>query len=412
MRKIVALLIAVVLVGGTGSMAAEAPPLKIGYIAPLSGVFAPTGRDMLDGMNLFLETNGGMLGGRRVQLIAEDDVFDPRQALTKLRKLVDSDRIDLLTGIVNSAAAYAMRESIDQAAVPTVVAVAGGDDLTQRLRARYMVRTGWGASSQFAHPFGVHLARTLGYRRVATIADDFAFGHEWIGGFQRTFEESGGRVVQKIWSPLGTADFSPFLARIPRDVDAVISAVVGPIALRFVRQYSDFGLRGQIALFGPGHMTDEINLPQMGDEAVGMMTVLHYSAALDNQWNRQFTRRYAAKTNRGASAYAEAGWAAALWMDRALRRIGGQIRDKEGFVRAMQGLVIADSPRGPMRMDGQGNVVHNMYIRRVDRVGGRLQNTVVATFPNVSQFWTYDPQAFLRAPVYGRDNPPCQFCGR
>ena len=387
------------------------PLLKVGFVAPLTGVFAPTGRDLLDGINLYLEQTRQRWGERGVVVIVEDDTFSPAVALTKVRKLVESNRVELLTGFINSAAAYALREYIDTNAVPTVIAVAGGDDLTQRLRAKLSVRTGWGASSQTAQPLGDYAYRVLTYRRVATIADDFAFGHEWVGGFQRTFEDLGGRVVQKQWAPLGTADFTPFLARIPRDVDAVIAAVVGPIALRFIRQYADLGLRGRIPIIGPGHMTDEINLPQLGDEAVGMLTVLHYSAALQNPANRKFAESYAKRFNRVPSAYSEAGYTAALWMDRALQRVGGRVTDKDAFMKAMAALVIAaDAPRGPVRLDKSGNIVQNIYLRRVDRVGTALQNTVIHTFPTVSQFWTFDAEAFLRAPVYSRDNPRCRFC--
>jgi len=387
------------------------PLLKVGFIAPLTGVFAPTGRDLLDGINLYMEQTRQRWGERGVVVIVEDDTFSPAVALTKVRKLVESDRVELLTGIINSAAAYAMREYIDSKSVPTVIAVAGGDDLTQRLRAKFSVRTGWGASSQTAQPLGDYAYRVLNYRRVATIADDFAFGHEWVGGFQRTFEDIGGRVVQKQWAPLGTADFTPFLARIPRDVDAVVAAVVGPIALRFIRQYADLGLRGRIPIIGPGHMTDEINLPQMGEETVGMLTVLHYSAALQTPANRRFVEAHTRRFNRVPSAYSEAGYTAALWMDRALQRAGGRVTDKDAFMKAMAALVIAaDAPRGPVRLDALGNVVQNVYLRRVDRTGTTLQNTVIHTFPTVSQFWTVDPDAFLRAPVYSRDNPRCRFC--
>ena len=387
------------------------PLLKVGFVAPLTGVFAPTGRDLLDGINLYMEQTRQRWGERGVVVIVEDDTFSPAVALTKVRKLVESDRVELLTGIINSAAAYAMREYIDSKSVPTVIAVAGGDDLTQRLRAKFSVRTGWGASSQTAQPLGDYAYRALNYRRVVTIADDFAFGHEWVGGFQRTFEDIGGRVVQKQWAPLGTADFTPFLARIPRDVDAVVAAVVGPIALRFIRQYADLGLRGRIPIIGPGHMTDEINLPQMGEETVGMLTVLHYSAALQSPANRRFVEAYTRRFNRVPSAYSEAGYTAALWMDRALQRAGGRVTDKDAFMKAMAALVIAaDAPRGPVRLDALGNIVQNVYLRRVDRTGATLQNTVTHTFPTVSQFWTFDADAFLRGPVYSRDNPRCRFC--
>jgi branched-chain amino acid transport system substrate-binding protein len=184
------------------------------------------------------------------------------------------------------------------------------------------------------------------------------------------------------------------------------------VALRFVRQYQEFGLKERLPLIGPGHMTDEVNLLQMGNEAVGVVTTLHYSAALENQWNRAFVAEYRAKFNKGPNAYAEAGYATALWVDRALRRVGGQVTDRAAFIRAMEALVVADTPRGPLRLDSHGNVVQNIYVRRVDRVGTALQNTVIHTFPNVTQFWGYDEAEFLRNPVYSRDYPPCQYCGR
>jgi branched-chain amino acid transport system substrate-binding protein len=171
-------------------------------------------------------------------------------------------------------------------------------------------------------------------------------------------------------------------------------------------------MKARFSLIGPGHMTDEVNLVSMGEEAVGMVTTLHYSAALDNQSNRAFVQRYQAKFNKVPNSYAEAGYTSALWIDRALQRTGGRITDKAAFIKAMQALVVSDTPRGPLRLDQYGNIIQNIYIRRVERVGGRLQNTVVNTFPNVSQFWTYNPDEFLRNPVYGRDYPPCQFCPR
>lgn len=417
MRVVIVLLVTAVLFGGTitpGGVvtSAETRPMAVGFIAPLSGPFAITGQQLVDGFNLYLERNKNRLGGREVRLIVEDDQFSPQVALTKARKLVESDQVEILTGFINSAGAYAAREYIDKSGVPTVIAVAGGDDITQRTRGKFIVRTGWGSSSQFAHPFGVYVARQLGFRRVATIADDFAFGHEFVGGFQRSFEENGGRVVAKIWTPLGNSDFTPFLSRIPRDVDAVVAAVVGPIALRFLKQYAEFGLKARIPIIGPGHMTDEINLPQMGDEAVGMITTLHYSAALTSQPNLNFAKRHQERFKRLPSTYSEAGYTTALWIDRALLLIGGEIRDKEGFVKAMYRLGVADSPRGPVRLDQFGNAEHNMYIRRVDRVDGKLQNTVIHTYPNVSQFWTYNPEQYLKAPVYSRDNPACSNCGR
>src|SRR5260370_20283606 len=148
-----------------------------------------------------------------------------------------------------------------------------------------VVRTGWN-SSQSTQAFGEWVAKNLKYKKIATVGFDYAFGWESVGGFQRTFEENGGQIVQKIWTPLNTTDFSPFIAQIKGDADAVFSVFFGRGSLQFVKQYADSGLKAKISLLGNGTVTDESVLPQMGDEALGVYTTLHYSAALDNPANK------------------------------------------------------------------------------------------------------------------------------
>ena len=163
--------------------------------------------------------------------------------------------------------------------------VVSADDLTQRRRAKWIIRTGW-TGSQPNHPFGEYAYHTLKLRTVATIALDYGFGWESVGGFQRTFEEQGGRMTKEALGAVSVHDFAPYLAQISRDVDAVYALVLGRTALQFMRQYEEFGLKGRVPLIGGGTSTDEHVLPAMGDEAIGVITALHYSAALDNPANR------------------------------------------------------------------------------------------------------------------------------
>lgn len=383
---------------------AEAQELRVGFLAPLTGIYAPTGRDMLDGFELYLDEVGHQFSGIPVRVIAEDYQLDPGVALTKARKLVDSDGVTVLAGLVSSPATYALREYIDSRGIPTVVAVASGDDVTQRIRAEYMVRLGWGTSSQAAHAFGEYVAKELNYRRVVTIGDDFAFGHEWVGGFERTFEAAGGEIVRKLWVPLGTNDFSPYLAQIPRNVDAVVGAVVGPPAVRFLKQYHDFGMSDLYPLVGPGHLSDESILPQLGEEAVGLITALHYSAHLDTPENRRFVNAFRERTGRFPSAYAEGGYAVAMWLDEAMNQ--GGLKAAQGGAALLEALLaveVAVAPRGPIAIDDYANVVHNIYVRRVEMGEDGLQNTVIATYPSVSQFWNWSPEEYLAQPVYSRN---------
>ena len=158
--------------------------------------------NMTHGLNMWLEENGITIAGRKVEVIVEDSQGQPNVALTKLQKLVESDRSNVLVGEVFAHIGYAMAPKVDEYRIPMVYPVIAADDLTQRKPAKWVVRTGW-ASSQPSHPFGEYAAKTLGYKRIAIIAIDYAFGWEVVGGFQKTFEENGGQIVQKLWAPLG-----------------------------------------------------------------------------------------------------------------------------------------------------------------------------------------------------------------
>jgi branched-chain amino acid transport system substrate-binding protein len=287
--------------------------------------------------------------------------------------------------------------------------VVSADDLTQRKPVKWVVRTGW-TSSQPNQPFGEWVARTLGYKRVVTVGMDYAFGWEQVGGFQRTFEESGGQVVQKLWPPLGTTDFAPFLAQIRRDADAVFAVMVAASSLRFPKQYQDAGLKARIPLIGGGTSFDEFVLPSLGDEAIGGISPLIYSAAIDSPANRKFVRDFRAKAGKLPGYYAETCYTAARWIAEAVKAVGGNVEERERLLAALRQVEIPDAPRGPIKLDAHGNPVQNIYVRKVEKKDGELWNTVVHTFTGVSQFWKYPPEQFLKDPVYSRDYPPCKHC--
>src|SRR5439155_812718 len=173
-----------------------------------------------------------ILGAVYIATIVYAPEGNPSQTLTKLRQLVDSAKALVLAGAFLASKGYALAPKIDEYQIPTLFPVVSADDLTQRKPVKWLVRTGW-TSSQPNQPFGEYVAKTLGYKKVVTIAMDYAFGWEQVGGFQRTFEEAGGQIVQKLWPPLGTTDFGPFLAQIKRDADAVFGVMVAASALRF-----------------------------------------------------------------------------------------------------------------------------------------------------------------------------------
>jgi branched-chain amino acid transport system substrate-binding protein len=378
-----------------------APPIRIGFIAPLSGPNAQNGRDILNGFLLYLEEIGYRAGGRQIDVIVEDDEAIPAVGLTKTRKLVERDKVHLMAGALLSSTGYALAPYIDAMQIPMVYPVVSADDLTQRRRSRWIVRTGY-SGSQPNHAFGEYAYHTLKLKNVATIALDYAFGWESVGGFQRTFEAEGGTVVQKIWCPVFVHDFAPYLAQLSRDVDAVYALFLGRSALQFMRQYQEFGLKERVRLIGAGTTTDEHVLPSMGDEALGVVTALHYTAALDTPANRAFVAAYRARYRRVPSYYSESMYTGAKWLVKAAEAVHGNVEDSAAFVDAFRHVTLTDAPRGPVELDDYGNPIENVYIRKVERVNGQLQNTVIETLPRVSQFWKYNPADYLKQPLYSR----------
>jgi branched-chain amino acid transport system substrate-binding protein len=384
-------------------------PIKLGFLTQMTGGGAAVGKDMSNGFMMSLEEISNQIVGRKVEVIIEDTQGDPAQALTRLRKLVESDKVNAVAGIFLANEGYALAPKVDEYRIPTVWAVVSADDLTQRKPTKWAVRTGW-TSSQPNHPFGEYAAKTLGYKRVATIAMDYAFGWEQVGGFQKTFEEAGGQIVQKLWPPLGTTDFGPFLAQIKRDADAVFAVMVAASSLRFPKQYQDAGLKARLPLIGGGTSFDEFVLPALGDEAIGAITPLIYSAAIDTPVNQRFVREFRKKYGKVPGYYAEASYTAARWIAEAAKAVGGNVEDKEKFLAALKKVEISDAPRGPIKLDTYGNPIQNIYVRKVEKRDGELWNTVIQTFTGVSQFWKYKPEEFLKQPVYDRNYPACKYC--
>jgi len=392
-----------------GGVSAQKGPIKIGFIVSLTGPFAPNGRDMANAFEMYLDENKYRLAGREVKLITEDDEGKPATGLTKARGLVESQNVHVIVGPISAAIGYAIAPYVDGKKVPTVFPIVSSEDITQRKRSNYIVRTGW-SSSQPSHPFGKWAYDNLKYRKIAIIGYDFAFGWEVAAGFHRTFEEAGGQVVQKLWSPINTPDYGPYLAQLRRDVDAVYCVFSGADALRFSKQYADAGLKERIPLIGGGTFTDEHVLRTMGDEVLGVVTALHYSAALQTPANKKFAAAYEARYKQVPSYYSEGMYVAGMALKAGLEATGGDIENAERFVNALRKVDLSDAPRGPIRFDDFGNPIQNVYVRKVEKVGERLGNTVIHTFPNVSQFGPYKADDYLKNPVYSRDFPPCRHC--
>ena len=409
MRRLTVVLLALVAWAGMSSQAV-AQKVRVGLPVPLTGFVAESAKEMVEGFQLYLDQKGGKLGGMAVELIVEDTEAKPETALTKMRKLVENDKVHFVVGYLLAFEGYAVRDYAHNNKVPLFLPIVAADDLTQRLLSPYIVRMIW-TSSQPNHPFGEYAFKKLGYKRVATVGQDYAFGWENVGGFQRTFEASGGKVVQKLWIPLNAADHGPYVSQIKRDVDAVYALLVGSHIPKFMKTFQDFGLKGKIPLIGGNIMTDEDVLKHMGNEALGVITSHTYAATLKRPQNVAFVKAFRKKYNKDPSYYAEAMYTAALWLDRALSTTG-MPNDPLKLIAAVKKVDLTDAPRSALKLDRYNNPIETVYIRRVVKKssGKGLENLVILSIPNVSQFWKFDPKKYLSNPVYSPTFPPCRYC--
>jgi len=395
---------------------AGADELRIGFLAPVTGPLAQIATDMTNGFKMYLEDNKSDFHGASVKLIVADTQAKPAAAVLQAEKLIKQDHVDMLIGGVLASTGYALAPVSTREKVLYISSIAASDDLTQRDADKYpyFVRTGW-SSSQPSHPFGEWACQN-GIKKVVTIAADYAFGYEVVGGFQKTFEACGGKIVQKLWPPINTSDFSPYVSAIKPDSDAVFILAAGGVGpLQLPRQLQQAGIIPQKRLIGSGTSFDEFVLPQMGDEVIGAVSPLQWSAALQTPEAMAFVKEYRAKYGKVPSYFSESNYTTALMIDDVMKETQGKWPGSEEFIKKLTALKI-NAPRGPVSFDDLRNPVQNIYIRKVEKTeldgypDAELWNVVSKTYPNVSQFWTLNKADYLKDPVYSRDYPPCKNC--
>ena len=397
--------LAVTVLGMPRLARAQNEPIRIGLMTVKTGPLASGGIDMERALTQFLRERNNTLAGRKVELFVGDSAGVPAQARTKLQELVERDKIQVMIGPLATAEALASNDYILQQQLPTL-SVAAAEDLTQRTPNPWFVR-GTSTSSQSAQALADYCYKQLKYKRMATIADDIAYGHEMCAGFQRVFEDEGGKIVQKMFPPLTVPDYATYLAQLKTNIDAIFLGFAGSNGFRWYKQFNEYGLKGKLAVVGGMTAFDEAVLRNMGDEVLGVITACWYSAEIDNPINKKFAAAFRNEWKYDPGFYAAATYVEGAVLEAALQAVNGKIEDKHAFMKALRGVKV-ETARGPVAFDVYGNIVGNVYIRKVERKEGRLVNTVIYTYPNVSQFWTYDEKEFLKNPVYSRDWPPAK----
>jgi branched-chain amino acid transport system substrate-binding protein len=388
---------------------AQNAPFKLGLLTVKTGPLAQGGIQMEQGVLTYLKEKNYTLGGRKVDFVSADTGGNPAGAKTKAQELVERDKVDVILGPLAAFELYAINEYVQQQKTPTL-SLAAADNLTQRTPNPFLLRAS-ATSSQAMHPMGHYAATELKLKRVVCVVEDFAFGYEQMGGFQSAFEKDGGCVTKKLWPPIVTPDYTPYIAQI-EDCDGVCQGFAGSNPLRFMKQYATAGLKYPVVTGETGG--DDALLHSFGDEAVGLVSCSPYTLDLESDGNQRFVSEIQKNYNVIPGFYAAGLYVNCQVVDAGLKAAGGDASDKTKLMNALKAVSLTDTPRGPIKFDHLNNVVGTFYVRRVVKEGAKyglkLWSKTIKTYDNVSQFWDWPEKDYLAHPVYSREFPALKKC--
>ena len=344
---------------------------KVGVLLPYSGTYAALGNEITLGFNMALE-EAGRTG--EFELVKEDTEAKPPVGLAKARKLVLEDEVDVIMGLVSSGVLGAVRDFVDGAEVPLIVATAGNDKATGEACSPYIPRVSF-SNGQVSRPMGEWLAEQ-GVKTAYTLAPDYAAGHQMVDAFSQKFTEGGGEVVGGEFTPFGqTSDFGPYLTNAKSSgAEALFVFYAGGEAISFVKQYGSFDLKEDLPLYGSGFVTSPLYVAAEGDAAVGVIASLHYVPTVDNELNTKFVETYKAAQEKAPSEFTIQGYDAAKAL---MAAIDSGASDRASIAEALRGLTF-DSPRGPVEIDAAtNNIVQDVYIYETVKEGDGLTQKVL-----------------------------------
>ncbi len=377
---------AVALAIGAAAVAAgpaQAKDLKIGLVLSMSGPFSDYGKQIQNGIDLFMAEHGDTVAGRKIQLIVKDDTgMAPAVAKRQAQELLIKDKVDILAGFDLTPNALSVAPLATEAKVPMIVMNAATSSITEK--SPYIARvsmtlpqSSW-AIAQWAQKNDVKSAYIL----VA----DYGPGHDAQEQFKKTFTELGGKIVGEVRTPVSTPDYKPFLERVKDSKPDALFFFVPPGAsmVALAKEFKNMGLDKQgIRVMGPGDMADENSLPALGDAALGMITAFHYSAAHDSPENKAFVAAYAKAYPDGHPNFMSIGGYDGMQLIYKVLEATKGDASGDAFIAAAKGMKWM-SPRGPIQIDPETrDIVQNEYVRRIERVGGELQNVEFFTFEAV-----------------------------
>jgi branched-chain amino acid transport system substrate-binding protein len=339
---------------------AQAGKIRVGLMLPYSGAFAPLGVAIENGVRLAINEQGGKLGGREIEWFKVDDESDPSKGIENANKLVLRDKVDVLIGTVHSGVQMGIQKVARDSGVLTLIPNAGVHAATRALCAPNVFRTSF-SNSQPTLALGEAMVKR-GHKKAVWITWKYAAGDEAFEGFKESYTKAGGTIVKELGLPFPNVEFQALLTEIAAiKPDAVACFFAGPSGAKFMKDFAAAGLKGKIALYGSGFLTEGV-LEAAGPAAEGVMTTLHYSDSLDTPRNKAFRLAYAKTFRAQPDVYAVQGYDTGLLLVQGMKAVNGDVNAKPALYKAMETAVI-DSPRGKWTMSKSHNPVQDIYLR-------------------------------------------------
>ncbi len=366
--------------------AAPAKPIKIGALWTFTGPIGPTGTEAMRAIEIFLDEVGGQVAGRKIEVIKEDDAADPKTGLEKARKLVESDKVNVMTGIVHSGVSLAIRDYVNSSKVPMVVSgFAGAQELSFEMKSDYILR-----SSQINGLNSIGIANyaydKLGYRKFVVMAEDYAAGHDFANVFMGIIKSKGGEIVQEIYTPYGATDYAAYITQV-KPADAVWCFYNVGDAIAFVNQYAEFGMWKKMPLIGVSGLITPATMAAQRDNVIGIVmggSSAPFGAWPDKPAYQKFCDTFQQKYNSSAGDVAVNAYTGMQVIYKAAEAVKGNVEDALGFLAAAKKLEF-EALNTPIRFEAATNntIMDVRVLKIVKQQDGKIGFSVLETYKDL-----------------------------
>jgi branched-chain amino acid transport system substrate-binding protein len=367
---------------GFGSAQAQ-KTVKVGLVISMTGQQASTGKQIKAAVDLYMKEHGDTVAGKKIQVIVRDSASVPDNSKRLAQELIVNDKVNVLAGFEVTPAAMVVAPLATEAKVVELVMAAGTSVITER--SPYITRTSFTLPQSSVIIADYALKNNM--KNIVTMVSDYAPGADAEKSFSSKIVEGGGKIIESIKIPLANPDFAPFLQRAAdAKPDALFVFVPSGQGATFMKQFAERGLdKAGIKVIGPGDVTDDDLLPQMGDAVLGVVTAHIYSADHPSAMNKKYVEAFTKANNFRPNFMSVGGYDGMHLIYEALKKTGGKA-DGDSLIGAMKGMKW-ESPRGPISIDPETrDIIQNVYIRKVEKKNGQLYNVEFQTFNDVKDF--------------------------